>query len=69
MYRLSVLGGGADSKRTGEDFANAKKALGDLARSDEDIMSYICFPDQAKKFFEQRKAKEENVVRYVIEEA
>jgi len=58
-----------DSKRTGEDFANAKKALGDLARSDEDIMSYICFPDQAKKFFEQRKAKEENVVRYVIEEA
>jgi hypothetical protein len=30
-------------------------------------MSYICFPDQAKKFFEDRKAKEENVVKYSIE--
>ena len=56
-----------DSKRTGEEFEAAKKALGELARSEEDIMSYICFPDQAKKFFEDRKAKEENVVKYSIE--
>ena len=32
-------------------------------------MSYICFPEQAKKFFENRKAKEENITTYVIEEA
>ena len=32
-----------DSKRTGEDFENAKKALGDLAESEEDLMSWICF--------------------------
>ena len=58
-----------DSKRTGEDFAKAKAELGDLARSEEDVMSYICFPDQAIKFFEARKAKEENICKYVIEEA
>ncbi len=58
-----------DSKRTGEDFAAAREALGDLCRSEEDVMSYICFPDQARKFFEERKAKEENMAVYTIEEA
>ena len=57
-----------DSKRTGEDFKAAKATLGDLARTEEDIMSYICFPDQAKKYLETRKAKEENIATYVIEE-
>lgn len=33
-----------DAKRTGEDFKKAKEALGDLARSEEDVMSYICYP-------------------------
>ena len=56
-----------DSKRTGEEFKAAKEALGDLARSEEDVMSYICFPDQAKKFLEARKAAEENVAPYTIE--
>ena len=37
-----------DSKRTGEEFAAAKAALGDLAQSEEDIMSYICYPAQAR---------------------
>jgi len=32
-------------------------------------MSYICFPVQAKKYLEDRKAKEENIATYVIEEA
>ena len=45
----------------------AKEALGDLARSEEDLMSYICYPDQAKKFLEERKAKEENIVTYSIQ--
>ena len=58
-----------DSKRTGEDFTKAKEALGDLARSEEDVMSYICFPDQTVKFLEGRKAKEENKVTYTITEA
>ncbi len=58
-----------DSKRTGEDFKAAKAALGDLARSEEDVMSYICYPTQTKKFLEDRKAKEENEVTYTIIEA
>ena len=56
-----------DSKRTGEDFAKAKADLGELCRSEEDMMSYICYPDQARKFLEQRKAKEENIATYTIE--
>ena len=57
-----------DSKRTGEDFAAAKEALGDLARCEEDVMSYICFPAQTEKFLAERKAKEENVATYTIVE-
>lgn len=57
-----------DKKRTGEDFAAAKKALGELAKSEEDIMSYICYPDQTLKFLKNRKAKEENEAVYTIEE-
>ena len=30
-------------------------------------MSYICYPKQAKEFFEKRKAKEENIATYTIE--
>lgn len=56
-----------DSKRTGEEFAKAKEELGELARSEEDIMSYICYPKQAKEFFEKRKAREENIATYTIE--
>ena len=58
-----------DSKRTGEEFTAAKAALGELAQSEEDVMSYICFPAQAEKFLEGRKAKEENKVTYTITEA
>ena len=55
-----------DSKRTGEDFKAAKAALGDLARSEEDVMSYTCYPTQTKKFLEDRRAKEENEVTYTL---
>ena len=58
-----------DSKRTGEEFAAAKAALGDLAQSEEDIMSYICYPAQAEKYLEGPKAAEENKVTYTITEA
>jgi oxaloacetate decarboxylase alpha subunit len=56
-----------DSKRTGEDFAKAKEEIGDLARSEEDVMSYICFPKQARDYFEDRKAKEERSCKYTME--
>ncbi len=75
--QVTVLGEGGkpidcrdeDKKRTGEDFKKAKAELGDLARTEEDVMSYICYPDQARKFFQERKAKEENIAVYTIEEA
>ena len=57
-----------DSKRTGEDFVAAKAALGDLAQTEEDVMSYICFPAQAEKFLQGRKEKEENAATYTIVE-
>ena len=38
-------------------FEDTRKQLGDLAQSDEDVMSYICFPNQAEAFFKERKAK------------
>jgi oxaloacetate decarboxylase alpha subunit len=56
-----------DSKRTGEDFAKAKEEIGDLARSEEDVMSYICFPKQAEDYFLARKEKEERSCKYTME--
>jgi len=46
-----------------------REKLGDLAKTDEDVLSYIAFPNLAEKFLEDRKAKEENVVTYSIVEA
>ena len=43
-----------------------KEEIGDLARSEEDVLSYIAFPQQAQSFFEKRKADEEKVVKYTI---
>ena len=57
-----------DQKRTGEEFKAAKDALGDLCRSEEDVMSYICYPDQTMTFLKNRKAQEENEAVYTIEE-
>ncbi len=58
-----------DSKREGKEFADAKAALGELAETEEDVMSYICFPAQAEAFLKQRKADREKKVAYTIEEA
>ncbi len=46
-----------------------REKLGDLAKTDEDVLSYIAFPNLAEKFLEERKIKEENVVTYSIVEA
>ena len=45
-----------------------REQLGDLAKSDEDVLSYIAVPNLAEKFLEDRKAKEENVVTFSIVE-
>ena len=49
-----------------DSFEKAKAQLGDTARCDEDVLSYISFPEVAEKFFAERKAAEEKVVRYSI---
>ena len=43
--------------------------LKDIAKGDEDVLSYIAFPNLAEKFFEERRAREENVCTYSIVEA
>ena len=45
-----------------------RQELKGIAKSDEDVLSYIAFPNLAEKFFEERKAKEENEVTYTITE-
>ena len=48
-------------------FDNAKAELGDKARCDEDVLSYIAFPTQAEAFFEKREEREKNTFSYTIE--
>ncbi|MEG1614341.1 MAG: pyruvate carboxylase subunit B [Oscillospiraceae bacterium] len=48
------------------EFERAKAELGDIAKSDEDVLSYIAFPAQAEKFFEKRAQKEKNTFSYTI---
>ena len=52
-----------------DTFEKTKAELGDLAKSDEDVLSYIAFPQQAEKFLKDRKAKEENICTFSIVEA
>ena len=46
----------------------ARAELGDLGKCDEDVLSYIAFPNLAEKYLTGRKEKEENKVSYSIEE-
>lgn len=48
-------------------FEKTKQELKGVARCDEDVLSYIAFPQLAEKFFQERKEKEENEVTYTIE--
>lgn len=50
-------------------FDKAKAEIGELARSDEDVLSYVAFPQIAEKFLKNRAEKEKNTVHYTIEEA
>ncbi|MBR5094165.1 MAG: pyruvate carboxylase subunit B [Oscillospiraceae bacterium] len=48
-------------------YEKAAEHLGDTAKCEEDVLSYIAFPQVAEKFFAERKAREEKKVRYSIE--
>ena len=61
-----IQGRYADSMPT-DTFEKAQEKLGDTARSEEDVLSYVAFPEVAEKFFEKRKADEEKIVRYSIQ--
>ena len=50
-------------------FEKAAEHLGDTARCEEDVLSYIAFPQVAENFFEKRRETEEKKVRYTITEA
>ena len=61
-----IQGRYADTMPT-DTFEKAQEKLGDTARSEEDVLSYVAFPEVAERFFEKRKADEEKVVRYSIQ--
>ncbi len=46
-----------------------RQKLQGIAKSDEDVLSYIAFPNLAESYFAERKEKEENEVTYTIVEA
>jgi len=50
-----------------DEFNKTKEAIGDLAASDEEVLSYIAFPQVAEKFLKDRRKLEENHVKYTIE--
>ena len=54
----------ADTLAPGLD--EAREYLGDKAKSDEDVLSYIAFPAQAEAFFEKREILKKNTFNYTI---
>ena len=60
-----IKGRYADSLPT-DLYEKAAEKLGDTARCEEDVLSYIAFPPVAEKFFAERKAKEEKICKYSI---
>ncbi len=56
----------ADNLSDGLD--SAKAEIGDAAKSEEDLLSYIMFPQITKRFFEKREEDAKNTVQYTIEE-
>ena len=51
------------------EFPAAKAYLGALAQSDEDVLSYIAFPQQAEAYLRAREEKKALKVSYTIREA
>ena len=50
-------------------YEKAAAELGDTARCEEDVLSYIAFPQVAEKFFAERTEREERKVAYSITKA
>ena len=48
-------------------FEKTKAELKGVAKCDEDVLSYIAFPQVAERFFDARREKEEKKVTYTIE--
>ena len=46
------------------EFEKAKAEIGDKAKSDEDVLSYIAFPAQAEKFFDYREEMKDKTYTY-----
>ena len=46
------------------EFEKAKAEIGDKAKSDEDVLSYIAFPAQAEKFFDYRDEMKDKIYTY-----
>lgn len=59
-----IQGRFADTLKPG--FEKAKAELGDRAHSDEDVLSYIAFPEQAEAFFDRRETRRKNTFHYSI---
>lgn len=62
-----IAGRFADTMEPG--FAKAKKELGKMAKSDEDVLSYIAFPQIAEKYFQHREESTAFKVKYSIMKA
>jgi oxaloacetate decarboxylase alpha subunit len=74
QIRAQILGGekpleGRYADTLAPVVESARAELGELAKSDEDVLSYIAFPNLAEKYLTGRKEKEENSVSYSIVEA
>ena len=70
--RAQILAGeepikGRYAESIAPEFEAAKEHLGENARCEEDVLSYIAFPQVAENFFEARREAEEKVCKYSIE--
>ena len=70
--RAKILAGeepikGRYAESIAPEFEAAKEHLGEDARCEEDVLSYIAFPQVAENFFAARREAEEKVCKYSIE--
>ena len=61
-----VLAGSVPKCLPADIYEKAARELGDTARCEEDVLSYISFPQVAENFFAKRREAEEKKVRYSI---
>ena len=61
---LASLQAQKDDAKRREEFEKAKAEIGDKAKSDEDVLSYIAFPAQAEKFFDYREEMKDKTYTY-----